>query len=246
MDAVLFIGQLAAMLAMFVVGLRLIALHARTRARPELYIGTSFLLTGAIPTAVDQALQHGIGAEPAVSNLLYLLLVCTGSSLLYQFTRVVFRPTSRRAALLTHGVALVYVVCLVGHAATGGFAEMTDGGAFYSVGLAFRCGGFAWSSFEALRYQRLLARRLRLGLADPLLVNRFALWSVAAAAASVCYGSWIIELIRGGGVFPEPIAAMMLLQTACGLLAAGTIWLAFFPPRAYQARLARTAVASDS
>ena len=38
---------------------------------------------------------------------------------------------------------------------------------------------FAWGGFEALRYFFLLRRRQALGLADPVVTNRFLLWAIA-------------------------------------------------------------------
>ena len=90
---------------------------------------------------------------------------------------------------------------------------------------------FAWGGFEALRYFFLLRRRQALGLADPVVTNRFLLWAIADWTAVVLCGSVASFLLAGKAVLIDPLAL-------CTIALAGTVmsvtwYLTFFPPAAY-------------
>ena len=102
---------------------------------------------------------------------------------------------------------------------------------------------FATSSGSRRRYYLSLKKRLAIGLTDPLLVNRVLLWFV--------YAFWIVGvqvlvalsvfIVDRYGEYPSMIDTGMALFTAFSAIA---LWLAFFPPRAYErwivgSRLAR-------
>ncbi len=42
----------------------------------------------------------------------------------------------------------------------------------------------AWACYESLRYYRSMHRRQTLGLADPIVANRFLLWSIWTGAVT--------------------------------------------------------------
>ena len=65
---------------------------------------------------------------------------------------------------------------------TEGFAVSVMPGGAYWVSWVLRTGALLWLAFESLRYWSLLRRRLRLGLADPLVTNRFLLLGIWALA----------------------------------------------------------------
>ncbi len=94
-----------------------------------------------------------------------------------------------------------------------------------------------WVSYEPLRYHRMLRRRLELGMAEPVVVDRMLLWGVGSAARLVLLvvGVGATFFVRG----LEPVTALffsklVLVGTSlCGLLTSIAYWLAFHPSRAY-------------
>ena len=82
-------------------------------------------------------------------------------------------------------------------------------------------------------YRAALARRrARLGLTEPLVANRFLLWGLGTLAA---LGIWLHSLwseIAQRSERTEWYLVVTVLGCGCAL----SIWLAFFPPRAYRRR----------
>jgi hypothetical protein len=106
-----------------------------------------------------------------------------------------------------------------------------------------RLATFFWASLESLVYWRLMRRRLALGLADPLVTNRFALWGMGlgagAAGTTIAFlGNLFGARYGGSGLVFEALIA------ATGLVGAATLFLAFLPPARYQRWLLRRAGAA--
>jgi hypothetical protein len=99
------------------------------------------------------------------------------------------------------------------------------------MGTVAQTGAFAWASWEALRYSRMLRRRAPLGLADPVVVNRISLWGVASGLIGFLF---LLNPVAKAiaGVAPENLR-LLLLQSLVGVVVAVCVALAFFPPRAY-------------
>ncbi len=107
-----------------------------------------------------------------------------------------------------------------------------------------------WACVESLRYWRAMRRRVGLGLADPVVANRFALWGVWTGAFAVLPATALVLRIvlpilladRAGELdalavqssLLGPLRAVMGVAGVCGLVA---LVLSFFPPRWYLARL---------
>ena len=78
-----------------------------------------------------------------------------------------------------------------------------------------------------------MRRRLRLGLADPLVTNRFLLWGLGIGAAGV--GSLIsvsVQVVSGFSM--SEIPALTLSNSMFGLASAVLMWVAFVPPAAWR------------
>jgi hypothetical protein len=77
-------------------------------------------------------------------------------------------------------------------------------------------------------------RRLRglLGLADPIVVNRFLLWAIGIGAAGI--GTLIGAVVQmATGVPGIQFPSVLAVSSALGFTAAVSLGLAFLPPRAY-------------
>jgi hypothetical protein len=241
-SAILGLGMLAMIVADAAAGARLLWLARRTRQLPELALGSSLLLMGAVGYPLAVAARRGaFGADaPAAWILAGALAVqnlgCFGTFVL---NWRVFRPGARWAAGLTGAGAAVLVASIAGPALAAGPAGPGDGGAWYYAGLAARAAGFAWAAVESLRYHGLMRRRLALGLADPVVTDRFRLWGIASAATVAGFGAFLAGRLAGPHMAESP---PVLAATSCvGLVAATSLWLAFLPPAAYLRRLAARA-----
>jgi hypothetical protein len=220
------------------VGVRLLVLAARTRERPELLIGVAVLgigpvgfglqtLAGATPGA---ALAEPLAAAGAIA-------VAVGLWAKLGFNWLVYRRDSPAALAAMLTLAGLIAAHLVAQPLLGSFLEATR-----DVGLAAQRGAIQsialfWGAAEALAYWTQLRRRARLGLADPVLVNRFLMWAISAAAAGLGTALGVAaSLATGKG--PLELPAVLVSSSAHGLVAALGMWLAFAPPSAYRMWLA--------
>jgi hypothetical protein len=90
---------------------------------------------------------------------------------------------------------------------------------------------FLWSAIESLRYFARLRKRQKIGLADAVVANRFLLWGVGTlCAASV---TTITQILQTMGIDTNGTPAGAAAIAPLGLIASGTLWLAFLPPARY-------------
>jgi hypothetical protein len=222
-----------------VVGLRLLSLWWKTRQLPELCIGLGIVLISVVgmPLAALGRLPNTVGTRFGdVVFAVGLSLVCSGIALLFAFTWRVFRAEAlwARLAMLAASLAMAALALGLIHAASQGstLSEVLPRTRPWAVGIVSMVVlAFAWGGFEALRYFFLLRRRQALGLADPVVTNRFLLWAIADWTAVVLCGSVASFLLAGKAVLIDPLAL-------CTIALAGTVmsvtwYLTFFPPVAY-------------
>lgn len=238
----LVLGFLLQITACALVGGRLLALARRTRKLPELAFGAGFLLLGVVGQPVSVLARSPLAGSPELAGALLALGLATqslGCLCLDVGTWRVFRPAAPWAAALVLAVAALFVVSLAGHGATVGFAGGADRGGFYWAGLLARGGSFAWCAVETLLYHRQMRRRLRLGLADPVVANRFLLWGVAALGLVAAFLTFLVAKLSGvNAATSHPFLATSF---AVAVVSGAAMWLAFFAPEAYTRRIAARA-----
>jgi hypothetical protein len=216
------------------VAIRLLALHRRTGGLPELLLGGMLLLSVGVgyPTriAAERMQTEWSGAFLVVSHL----AIAVGFSLLFVFTWRVFRPQEAWARML----AAAGVITALGKAAHGcvqvhgrGVIDTLD------VPLAeilLQTGpvmvAYLWTACEALRYHGAMRRRVRFGLADATVSNRFLLWGLMALSATSGVA------LNTGAVANrvDMLSPLVLLPSSItGLAQAVLLVLAFVPPPAY-------------
>lgn len=230
------IGPTLFVVASLVVGTRCLRLAARTHGLPEAAIGVTLLSAGAVGFGLLGGLPILPGLPPGVvtlSNAAGDVGVSLGAATLCLFVWRTYRPDRIWAATL-FGVA-----CGVLAVTTGAmlwtwsyplpYAERPW---WYFVELGFQGLAFAWASAEAFRYHAMLRRRMRIGLGDPEMTDRILMWGIAAASAFLVTTLYVALWTQRDGLVPTLGETAVLALP--GIVAAATVWLAFFPPKPYR------------
>jgi len=227
------------------IGVRLQLLARRTGASPERLLGLGLGLTGGVGYGILIAVslaRQAVGDAPAPALVFWGLvgkgIHDLGVVAMLAFIVTVFRPGVSWARGLAGAMIAVLAVGYLGNALTGGFASMRLG-FWYWVGFAVIGTYPMWAAAEAFRYHGLMRKRRAIGLADPILVNRFLLWGVASLFSVAAI--WTISL---PAILGLPLAeqqrvapASMSLTGLWGIGAISAYWLTFFPPAWYRARV---------
>ena len=160
-------------LASLVVGARLLALAARTRALAEAAFGTALFLGGVGYVLLVLAFRI-VAVESAPFPLAAgNLLLHIGSMALAVGTWRVLRPAERWPVAVVAGIGAVLATSFAIRLA---YVQVIPPPAsvFWMSTLA-GAAAYAWSAEESLRFWRMMRRREALGLADPAITQRFGL-----------------------------------------------------------------------
>lgn len=234
------VGLVLFMLTALVVGARVLLLHRATRKLPELLLGTALILVGFLCYAVGTAAKIWVPADESTRAFLTavgLAIECLGQMALILFSWRVFHATERWAKLVAAALVSAIGFALAGELASGEYRRYADltpiSGPWVPLGLSARGAAPAWMAIECLAFYRKARRRLAIGLAEPIVVNRALLWGVGIGASALGYVVSVAHrLIYGTGLRAHELA--LGLVSALALVAAACISLAFFPPEAYR------------
>jgi hypothetical protein len=236
MTAWVAIGFAAFLVSSLVIGIRLLALWWGTRRLPELLIAFGILGVGPVGFAFVLLGQWTHEALPALSRTALgasLLANMGGTFATAVFNWHVYRPHQSRLRLLVMALGALLVAALLWEAHLTGFVELmaTSGG--YRVSSLATTVVMLWGSGESLNYYAMMRRRTRLGLADPMVTNRFLLWGLGIGAAGIgCVISVSAQLATGQHMMQIPwVTASNSLH---GFTAALLMWVAFLPPAFYR------------
>lgn len=144
------------------------------------------------------------------------------------FTRIVFRPESRAAAVSAAILAGAMVVGFFGGGSVGDWGGWRNDHVWNWLEVSAQISGYAWTAVESLTYYLGMRRRAAHGLADPVATNCLLLWGVYAlmyCASQVGYG-FALALFEDLTTLDKLLAGF----TISGQIA---VWLAFFPPQRY-------------
>jgi hypothetical protein len=223
-----------------ILGVRVLRRAKKMGGLPDRMVGVFFLsmAIGTMPAllAGDDRLVPSAHARLAMA--LGHAVLSVGFAALYVFAWRCFGPRSswRRALALT-GMAVLALLWAV-QGLTEQFAA-PGGPAVRATGLV-RATALAWAFGESLRYRLMMRRRARLGLADPVVANRFLLWCwwtgglLGANAVVVLFRFLVGDLEHAG---PALHTATVICVSGLGLAGGISLWLAFFPPPTYILRL---------
>ena len=227
-------------------GARLLWVARRTREIPEFSIGASSLgvSLGAIGLVAAQRTSGAEGEPQFAAYLLGMTLVGAGSAALAVGVWRIFQPKSavaRGAAVMAAAVqGTSLLICVVNGAAP----LPGDPAVGQLLGLFGRVAVYAWGAVECLRYHGMLRRRLRLGLADPMIAHQILLWGVSATSMTAT----LLVLAYSNLVLGQQglvSASVLAVTIPLGLTSSLGIWFAFFPPGFYQRLVEARAVRSQ-
>jgi hypothetical protein len=243
--AVLGIFQLLYIVVVMALGARLMLLAIRTRQLPESLLATHFLLCcglGYLLLIVGLSAIRDPELLPA-SVATGMLAVghfgsCVGVFGGICFNFLVFRRSERWAEALVALAAVALTVGYVGYGLSGGFRHGRFEGLWFWMFYGTFAAGAAWVMVEPLAYYQTMRKRLRLGLAEPLVANRFLLWGVGSVGRfCMVVGGVLASTLHDGDIRAElefGVTGITLLGVALiGLGVAISYWLTFFPTRSY-------------
>lgn len=227
------------------VGVRLLISWRRTRGLPELLLGGMLLLTvGVGYPGLILSSRGGDWAAPlyVVSNL----AVNAGFALLFLFTWRVFRPERAWAkGLACTGLAILCVCAawriqdvLTGKGVRIG-SEVLGASLLQTTPVIV---AYLWTAWESLRYHGLMRRRVRIGLADPVVSDRFLLWGTMSLFTALGTFMNSLALAFGIDVMQSPLVLFGSSVTGCAQVV--LLFLAFLPPQVYLDRVRSRAARS--
>jgi hypothetical protein len=238
------IGGVSFILASLVIGLRLLLLARRTRELPEFVIGLALSLMGGLGYPLVAVARLATGMPEAVRLCLFLvsaLFNIVGTVGVCVFNWRVFHPRESWAGWLTLAFACALAAAMAFQSVTVGLvsAALRNEGTGYHVFTALHGVPLAWAAYESLRYHRLLTKRAKLGLADPVVADRMRLWGAGMLFAFVINVFSSVLAFFGVDIAVSPAGSLVIAPL--GLAAAGCVWLAFLPPATYKLRVSARA-----
>jgi hypothetical protein len=245
-----------------VIGVRLLRRSRGVPRAPEKGLALFFLCTGCIGSIISITL-YSSWADPALRVpdpvAVPLLVVVTilnaiGTTGLCLFNWWTFRQGDPIARWVTFSFAGLFAAAFVWQAVSEGFAIVVIPGPAYWLNFLIREAGFVWVAYESLRHAALATRRVKLGLSDPLVANRFLLIGVWGASAFllglVDLGARVAYVMLSGeseAWIPEvgrPVVSVAVFASSTGLsVAIFALFMSFFPTRAWRRRIAARAAA---
>ena len=234
-------------LASLVVATRLLLLARRTGQKQERFLGLGILGTAVLGYGVliAAAVLRGPNQAFAVTPLDRTLQTCgqmlhdVGVTMMVIFVVSTFRPRELWARALA--------ALLIGSLWCGALGwELTNSLYFVGRGNVFWWLEYAtiwsyplWMMVESYRYYALMRRRTAIGLAEPIVTNRFLLWGSASLGTGLA--TWTSSI----GFFlprdPSVLAAwepgIQIATATFGVATVALYYLTFFPPRWYRERL---------
>lgn len=160
-----------------------------------------------------------------------------GLCLTLDFTRRVFRPGHPVALCIAMASGTAIWAGWLGYALSGGLLHGHFVGGWYWLMTGGMIATNIWVAFEPLLYFSRLRKRVRLGLAEPVVANRMLLWGIGSVARAVLApagpiaSAWMAGLDESARLSAG--AVVLVVTSALGLITGVAYWLTFQPPRAY-------------
>jgi hypothetical protein len=229
------VGFVAFFAVALVVGVRVLLLARRTRELPELLMGIGVLGIGPVGFGLLVGAQQIRESHPEFHPFavaVALVAVSCGVFAKFVFNWRVYHPDSTvaKAVTLAAGAGLVGTFSYSGivHA----FSDIGPLSPQFLLRTSLQVGCLLWGAAESFAYFLKMRRRVRIGLADPVVANRFLMWAIGAFAAGwgTAVGT-IAQMVTGTELVQSDF--VMASSSLHGLVAAIAIALAFVPPGFY-------------
>jgi hypothetical protein len=237
-------SQLFYLVVIPTLGVRLLLLAKRSRKQPEALLAVHFLLCCGLGyvlliTGLTGANDPTLMSASAVTALISIGYLASAIGVFAEagFNFLVFRRNDGWAKGLMALFGATLGAGYIGYGLTGGFQT----GAFAGVWLWLLYGSFiavaAWVMIEPLVYHHRMKKRLQLGLAEPMVVNRFLLWGVGSILRfAMVVGGIIPSVIFEGQraqLRPDAIGWTLMAVALAGVGVAVSYSLTFFPTPRY-------------
>jgi len=240
-----YIGELLTGIVYLIAGVRLLRLGERTGEAPERLLGATFLFMGV--SAAFYVLPVFSAFESLWTPLIFAgrVTFLPAAVMLALFTRLVFRPENRWGVYLVWGTAILLVSGVGGSAWGGDWEGFSISNRWFWLEWVGFTLPFGWAGSEAFIQYRQARRRVRLGLSDPLVCNRYLLWALfGALQASSCLV--LLPQYSEYETTSQFTATWDALYGASIIASLVMIWLVFFPPVLYRRWINRAALAGQS
>ncbi len=221
------------------VGLKLLSIAARSRKFPEFAIGAALFSYAALSQPAFLA-HNALGEEASLGLRMGIVVVrvlayCVTLLGLSLFTWQVFGVKSRWRQAVAASVGVAALIS----AGLNIWANWLQLSANAPLPMHARIGmaplyafAFGWASLESLRYYGLMRSRRSLGLADPVVTNRFFVWGAGEGVSSLVVLALSVAILTRSGIsIADPFVSGCI--TLAGLVNALVWWLTFTPPAAY-------------
>jgi hypothetical protein len=219
------------------VGARLIRRGLPTRSAPELLMGIAYFAAPGL--GYPMSVASGAISDRLLSTMVFALgqtLIALGVSVFFFFNSRVFRAASPYAqafaAVCSITFSLSSLEIVRGQNAVGadflGLAPVRSAMVVLLVVLGL---AYAWTAYEGFRHHRLMLRRARVGLGDPVIANRFLLWGFAGSLQVFA------DLVSGHALWAGDNMVTnlpsMLATAGVGVVNSVLLVLIFLPPARY-------------
>ncbi len=227
--------QIVAIAVSFAVGLPILVKSGARRDRAGCLLALSVVLDGVEWAFWALSIHTPANGTPLGDAFAVACRVGLSASAfcLLLFTRVAFRPEERWAAALVAGLGLAMLAGFVGSGALGDWGGFRNDNPWIWLENAAQLGAYLWGCAEPASYYAKLRRRRRLGLADPVVVNRILLWAIYGGAFAVCQVVWMAVI-----AVSDSLTALDPVLVALSVGGQAALWLAFLPPLPYRRWLA--------
>jgi hypothetical protein len=245
------LATLIFLLASLAVAVRLLLLARRTGQKQELFLGLGIFGTAVLGYGllIAAAILRGTDRFFAVTPLDRTLQGCgqllhdAGVTMIVIFVVSTFRPRELWAKALAALLIGALWVGTLGWELSNGFHFVGRGNGFWWLEYATIWSYPLWMMIESYRYYALMRRRQALGLAEPIVTNRFLLWGSASLGTALATWTSSIGffLPQEPGVIAAWAPVIQIGTATFGVATVALYYLTFFPPRWYRERIAATA-----
>lgn len=236
-----------------IVGVRLLRAGLHPDRRPELALAIYFLASPFFST-ICQGIVYGGMVDPRLalaegtSHVVLgfgILGMAVGGVAICAFIAISFWAGSRWAWTIAVAGSALALCGFAFEALHEGFAVTLVPGPGHWTAWAGRTAPMVWLTVESLRYWRMLHRREALGLAEPVLMNRFLLWGIFSAATFINLAADLIAHTLYTGfagttteivmeVMKPILIGTMIITMILSMISAAALFLTFFPPSRYR------------